>query len=64
LHCGGGCAILAEAANNEYSSNYCDAFATRFKRAVADAYEDFLASENTPDQMPAKVFSEMRAGCA
>jgi uncharacterized protein len=38
LHCGGGCAIHAEAANGSMFSNYCDGFAARFKTAVAEAF--------------------------
>jgi uncharacterized protein len=50
LHCGGGCAVLAEAQNGEYFSNYCDGFGARFRRAVADAYEDHLTEQEcSPD---------------
>jgi uncharacterized protein len=45
LHCGGGCAVSAEAQNGEYFSNHCDGFAARFRTAVADAYEAFLAEQ-------------------
>jgi uncharacterized protein len=38
LHCGGGCAIHAEAANGTMFSNFCDGFAARFKTAVAEAF--------------------------
>lgn len=43
LQCGGGCAVLAASANGSYHSNYCDAFATRFKASVSEAYRDHAA---------------------
>jgi uncharacterized protein len=48
LQCGGGCAVLAEETNGEYFSNFCDGFGARFKGAVADAYETFLAEQENP----------------
>jgi uncharacterized protein len=41
LFCGGGCAVLAHDHNGGYYRNYCDGFANRFRKAVADAYADF-----------------------
>ena len=38
LHCGGGCAVLAEGRTGTMFTNYCDGFATRFKSEVATAY--------------------------
>lgn len=38
LHCGGGCAVLAEQHRGEFFTNYCDGFAARFRSSVADAY--------------------------
>ncbi len=39
LYCGGGCAVLAEAANGTtMHANYCDAFGKRFRTKVAEAY--------------------------
>lgn len=40
LHCGGGCAVLAQASTGEYHRNFCDGFANRFRAAVAEAYID------------------------
>jgi uncharacterized protein len=42
LHCGGGCAILAEARNGKIHSNHCDAYGERFRDAVATAYAGFV----------------------
>jgi uncharacterized protein len=40
LYCGGGCAVLAEAANGTtMHANYCDAFGKRFRSKIAEAYE-------------------------
>ena len=66
LHCGGGCAVLAEAQNGEYFSNYCDGFAARFKRAVADAYDAHLAEQEcSPDAEPVAATDTFRTrpGC-
>lgn len=41
LHCGGGCAILAEAASGTMYSNYCDAFGKRFRGKIAEAFADY-----------------------
>lgn len=49
LNCGGGCAIMAEARNGVLNSNYCDAFASRFKSAVATAYEENIHEKNRQD---------------
>jgi uncharacterized protein len=38
LHCGGGCAVLAQAKNGAFHSNYCDGFAARFRNSVAESY--------------------------
>jgi len=38
LHCGGGCAVLAEAKTGRYHSNFCDGFASRFRASVAESY--------------------------
>jgi uncharacterized protein len=38
LHCGGGCAVLAEAQNGGFFTNHCDGYAQRFRAAVAGAY--------------------------
>ncbi|HEX7119828.1 MAG TPA: radical SAM protein [Longimicrobiales bacterium] len=38
MHCGGGCAVLAEAHTGTMFNNHCDAFGERFRHAVAQAY--------------------------
>jgi uncharacterized protein len=43
LHCGGGCAVLAERRTGEFHMNYCDGFSTRFRANVAEAYLDHIA---------------------
>lgn len=42
LHCGGGCAVLAEGQKGKFFSNYCDGFADRFRHSVAKAYVDHV----------------------
>lgn len=44
FHCGGGCAVLALEQNGSLHSNYCDGFANRFKKSVAEAYGEYLAA--------------------
>ena len=43
LHCGGGCAVLAERSSGHINMNYCDGFGIRFRSAVAAAYQAQLA---------------------
>lgn len=38
LHCGGGCAVLAEVTNGSIFSNHCNAFGKRFRSAVAEVF--------------------------
>ncbi len=38
LHCGGGCAVLAESAQGTMFANHCDAYGKRFRAAVAQAF--------------------------
>ncbi len=38
LHCGGGCAVMAEDQRGTMYTNYCDGFGKRFRAAVAEAY--------------------------
>ena len=38
LHCGGGCAVLAEVSSGTIFSNFCDGYSKRFRRAVGEAY--------------------------
>jgi uncharacterized protein len=66
LHCGGGCAVLAESQNGEYFSNHCDGFGARFRHAVADAYETYLnEQEGAPhtEQIPEADAFRMKPGC-
>lgn len=46
LHCGGGCAVLAEDKRGVMHTNHCDAYATRFRAMVAEA---FLAHATAED---------------
>jgi uncharacterized protein len=43
LYCGGGCAVLAMDFRHEFFTNFCDGFGSRFRYAVAKAYENNLA---------------------
>lgn len=43
LHCGGGCAILAEDKSGSLHTNFCDGFSNRFRAAVAEAYQEHVA---------------------
>ena len=43
LHCGGGCAVLAQRKTGELHMNYCDGFSSRFRANVAEAYLDHIA---------------------
>ena len=38
LHCGGGCAVLAEGRRGTLSANFCDGYAARFRAMVAEAF--------------------------
>ncbi len=38
LHCGGGCAVLAEGRTGKLHSNFCDGYAARFRSVLAEAY--------------------------
>jgi uncharacterized protein len=42
LHCGGGCAVLAEGQKGKFFTNFCDGFADRFRHSVGKAYVDFV----------------------
>lgn len=55
LHCGGGCAVLAEGQKGKFFTNYCDAFGDRFRHSVAQAYSDHVAG--------APRRAEILAGC-
>ena len=46
LHCGGGCAILAEAKHGRFFGNHCDAFGKRFRASIAEAYQDFVGGRD------------------
>jgi uncharacterized protein len=45
--CGGGCAVLAMNQKGKFHTNYCDGFANRFRASVAEAYQDFVAGNET-----------------
>lgn len=45
LHCGGGCAVLAEAKTGKFNSNFCDGFAERFRDSVAESYLAHVAGK-------------------
>ena len=45
LHCGGGCAVLAENQHGRFFGNHCDAFGKRFRTSVAEAYGDLIAGK-------------------
>jgi uncharacterized protein len=47
LHCGGGCAVLAESDRGRMDFNHCDGFANRFRAMVAEAFEAYRAGELT-----------------
>lgn len=54
LHCGGGCAVLAEGQHGEMYGNFCDAFDKRFRASVAEAYLDHVGGAElraTPAQV-------------
>lgn len=38
LHCGGGCAVLAEGKTGKLHTNFCDGYSARFRASVADAF--------------------------
>lgn len=50
LHCGGGCAVLAEGRNGKIHSNHCDGFAERFRYSVAQAYVAYASGERITEQ--------------
>jgi len=45
LHCGGGCAVLAETKHGRFFGNHCDGFGQRFRASVAGAYADLVAGK-------------------
>jgi uncharacterized protein len=55
LHCGGGCAVLAEVSSGTIFSNYCDAFSKRFRVAVGEAYIRFTQNERTVREANAEL---------
>ncbi|WP_238298560.1 radical SAM protein, partial [Methylobacterium soli] len=46
LHCGGGCAVLAEAKHGRFFGNHCDAFGQRFRASAAGAYTALLSGQD------------------
>jgi uncharacterized protein len=47
MHCGGGCAVLAEGRSGKLHANFCDGFAARFRSVLADEYLSSTLAENT-----------------
>lgn len=45
LHCGGGCAVLAEVTSGSIFSNHCNAFGKRFRAVVADVFAEHRSQE-------------------
>lgn len=43
LHCGGGCAVLAQGKTGRFHSNFCDGYASRFRANVAEAYREHVS---------------------
>jgi uncharacterized protein len=43
LHCGGGCAVLAEESHGLFFGNFCDAFGKRFRAGVAEAFLEHVS---------------------
>lgn len=50
MHCGGGCAVLAEGRNGKIHSNHCDGFADRFRYSVAEAYLAYSSGKRVASQ--------------
>lgn len=48
VHCGGGCAVLAENASGTIFSNFCDTFGKRFRASVAEVYSESRAQAGSP----------------
>ena len=40
MHCGGGCAIIAESKTGMLHSNHCDSYGKRFRSSVAEAFTE------------------------
>jgi len=43
LHCGGGCAVLAQRSSGEFHMNFCDGYSSRFRSSVAEAYVEHIS---------------------
>lgn len=48
LYCGGGCAVLAEHQHGSLYGNFCDEYANRFRRHVAEAYLGHISAGFVP----------------
>jgi uncharacterized protein len=48
LYCGGGCAVLAEHRHGDLYTNFCDEYANRFRRHVAEAYLGHISAGHAP----------------
>ncbi len=47
LFCGGGCAALSVRQANTFTGTFCDAFASRFRAAVAEAFVNYKNDDST-----------------
>jgi uncharacterized protein len=61
LHCGGGCAVLAEGVSGTLHANYCDAFGKRFRSKIAEAYVDFTSGNVVDDPMLQRMAERQEA---
>jgi uncharacterized protein len=52
LHCGGGCAVIAEARRGNMSINFCDGFAARFRAMTALAWLEHKRGAAMPTGLP------------
>lgn len=43
LHCGGGCAVLAQRSSGNLHMNFCDAYSSRFRASIAEAYIEHIS---------------------
>jgi uncharacterized protein len=43
LHCGGGCAVLAQRSSGDMHMNFCDGYSSRFRASIADAYVEHIS---------------------
>jgi uncharacterized protein len=55
LHCGGGCAVIAEHISGTPFSNHCDAFGKRYRSKVAEAFVEFSSGKTLDPEMEARA---------